>query len=161
MRFRLEGKAARCAPAPHFLVAVSARSDRHRRLRQIGQREEGGFALMLDRIELNPELLDLLRPVAIGFLDRRRILALAFGARDLVAGGVLLALQSLELGNDAAPGRLEGRDILERFVLIESAVEQTCAHRFDVIAHVRRVEHVASGLIVYSPARGLSATIQR
>ena len=88
------------------------------------------------------ELLDLLRAAAVRLLDRRRVVPLPLGARDLVARRVLLALQSLELGNEAAPRRLERGDLLEHLVGIEPAVAQARADLLDVIANVGGIEHV-------------------
>ena len=62
------------------------------------------------------------RPV--GFLDRRRVVTLPLGPRDLVARRVLLPLQPLELGNQPAARRLERGELLERLVGIEPAVAQ-------------------------------------
>ena len=128
--------------APHLDVVVRALADRHRGVREVRQREQGGFALMLDRVELDAELLDLLCAAAVRFLNRRRVVPLPLGARDLVARRVLLPLQSLELGNDAAPRRLERGDVLEHLVGIEPAVAQAVADLLDVIANVGRIEHI-------------------
>ena len=92
---------------------------------RFGSVEQRRVALMLDRVELDAELLDLLRARAVGFLDRRRVLALPLGARDLVARRVLLPLQPFDLGNQPAARGLERGDLLERLVGIEPAVAQT------------------------------------
>ena len=76
-----------------------------------------------------PELLDLLRAQAVGFLHVRRVLALPLGPGDLVARGVLLALQALELGDHPAPGGFERRDVLERLVGVEAAVAEAASGR--------------------------------
>ena len=93
---------------------------------------------MFDRIELEAELLDLLRARPVRFLDRRRVVPLPLRLRDLVARRVLLALQTFELGDEPAPRRFERRDVLERLVGIEAAVAQAGADLFDVIADVGR-----------------------
>src|SRR5436305_1204945 len=102
---------------------------------------------MLDRIELKAELLDLLRARAIRFLHGPRVVTLTFRTGNLVARRVLLPLQPLEFGNEAAARRLERGDLLERLVGIEPARPQALTHFFDVIANVRRVEHAASGAL--------------
>jgi hypothetical protein len=110
-------------------------------MRQVRQDEKRRAALMLDRIELRFEHLDLLRPQAVGLAHRRRIDALARRARDLVARRVLLPLQPLDLRNDPPPRRLERGEILERLVRIDPAAAQPCTDEFGVFAHVDRVEH--------------------
>ena len=113
---------------------------------RFGSVSSSDFALVFDRVELDAELLDLLGAGAVRLLDRRRVLTLALRAGDLVARRVLLALQPFELGNDAAARRFERGDLFERLVGVEAAAAQAGAHRLEVIANVRRVEHVTSGL---------------
>ena len=96
--------------------------DRNARVRQVRQHQERPRPLVLDGVELHPQLLDLLRPRAVGLLNRRGVLALRSGARDLVARRVLLPLQALDLGNEPAPGRFERGELFERLVGIETAV---------------------------------------
>src|SRR6185436_14580254 len=103
--------------------------------------EERRAALMLDRIELRFEHLDLVGSEAVGFAHRRRIDSLPRRACDLVARRVLLPLQPFDLGNDPPPRRLERGEFLERFVRLDSAAAQTCTDEFGVIAHEDRVEH--------------------
>ena len=93
-------------------------------------------ALVLDRVELEPELLNLLPAQTVGFLHRRGVEPLALGARDLVPRRVLRALQSFELGDHPAPRGLERGDLLERLVRIETAIAQSVTDFFDVIADV-------------------------
>ena len=104
-------------------------------------------ALVLDRVELDAELLDLLRARAVRFLNRRRVLALPLRARDLVARRVLLALQPFELGNQRggarsrawrsprAPCRDRGRGCAGRSRTV-----------LDVIANECGIEHATSAI---------------
>ncbi len=85
----------RLAVAAHFLVVRGARADRDAGVRQVRQRHQQRRPLLLDLIELDLELPDLLRARLVRGENRRRIQALPLGARDLVAGGVLLALAVL------------------------------------------------------------------
>ena len=71
----------------------------------------------------------------------RGILALALDARDFIAGGVLLALQTFDFGNEPPPPRLERCELLEIGVRIEPAVAIAGAHLIEVIAHQSRVNH--------------------
>ena len=106
VRLRLEIERPRLAVAAHFAVVVGALARPARvGVRQVGQRQQRRLALMLDGVELDAELLDLLRARAVRLLDRRRVVTLTLGARDLVARRVLLPLQSLELRDDPTPAR--------------------------------------------------------
>ena len=105
-------------------------------MRQIRQVEHRRRALVIDGVELKPELLDLRRALTARLLNLRGVLALALRARDFVARGVLLAFQSFELGNQPAPCRLEHRDLFERFVRIETTIAQSGTDFFDVIPDV-------------------------
>ena len=69
------------------------------------------------------------------------VVPLPLGARDLVAGGVLLALQPLDLGDQPAAARFERRDLLQIGVRIEAAVAQAGPDVVDVIAHERGIKH--------------------
>src|SRR5262245_51028216 len=120
-------------------------------MRQVWQLQQRRAALMLDRIELRTERLDLLRALAVGFADRRGVLSLPRRARDLVAGRVLLALQPFDLGNDPAPRSLERGEIFERFVGIDAAIAQTFTNVIRVFAHENRVEH-APAIVRYDAA---------
>jgi len=113
-------------------------------VREIRQVENGRGSLMLDRVELESELFDLLRPRAIRFLDRRGIVTLALRSGDLVARRVLRALQPFDLRNQPPPRRFERRDVFDRLVGIEPAIAEAGADLFDVIANVLGVEHATS-----------------
>ena len=88
------------------------------------------------------DLLDPLAALAARRVDRGHVLPLAPGARHLVAGGILLALQILHRRNRAAPAGFELAQFLEFGVRVHPAVRERRAHVFHVIANKRRVEHV-------------------
>ena len=142
--FGTKSNRPRLAAAPHFDVVGGGRAVRHARVRQIGQHQQRLIALVLDGIDLNAELPDLLRAGTVGVLDRRRVEALPLGFRDLVARRILLALQPLELRNQAPPRGFERGDLFERFVGIHPAPAETAPDVVDVIPHERRIEHGTS-----------------
>ena len=96
---------------------------------------------MLGLIELDLELADLLRARFARGKERRRVLTLALRPRDLVAGGVLLALQTLDFRNQAPASRLERRQLLEIRIGIEAAVAVRGADLVEVLAHDSGVNH--------------------
>ena len=153
VRQRLEVEGARLAVAPHLDVVGRALADRHRLVRQVGQREQRLVPLILRRVELNAELLDLLGARAVRLLDLRRVASQPLGPRDLVARRVLLPLQPLELGDQPPAGGFERGDLFERLVRVEAAAAQERPNRLDVVADIAGIEHAA---IVYSrPGRVL------
>ena len=77
---------------------------------------------MLGLLELDFELANLLPSRLARGKKMRRILALPFDARDFIAGGILFALQTFDLGNEPAPPRLERCELLEIGIRIEPAV---------------------------------------
>ena len=103
---------------------------------RFGRFRTRGGPLVLDRVELKSELLDLLRPRAVGFLHRRGVVPLPLGARDLVARRVLQPLERFELGNQAAARGFERGDLFERLVGVETTVAEAGADLLDVIANV-------------------------
>ena len=97
--------------------------DGHARVRQVRQRQQQGRALRAPISSSSDlELPDLLRR---GPCSPRRVARRpgpgASGARDFVAGGVLLALEPLDLGNQAPALGFERRELLEIGVGIEAA----------------------------------------
>ena len=122
VRLRFEIEHSRLAMPPYFDVVGGALADRHARVRQIGQHQQRHVALVLDRVELHRQLLDLGRPAAIGFLDVAGVLALTLGARHLVARGVLQTLQAFDFRDQPPPRGLERGDVFERLVDVEAAV---------------------------------------
>ncbi len=110
-------------------------------MREVGQRHEQGRALPLDRIRLELEAADLLRPRLVGGKDRARILPLALGPRDIFGGRVLLPLQSLELGDQLAAPSLERGKLLQLGLGAHSPVLQRRTDVLSVFAQVRRIDH--------------------
>ena len=70
VRLRLEIEHARLAVPPHFQVVGRALAHGHARVRQVGQRQQRLGPLLLNRVELDVELLDLLRARAVGLVNR-------------------------------------------------------------------------------------------
>jgi hypothetical protein len=110
-------------------------------VRQVGDRHEQRGALLLHLIELDLELTDLLRARLVRGEDRRRILAPPLRARDFVTRGVLVALQPLELRDQAAAAVLERRELLELRIRLQTAMHEAGPDDFHVLTHVRGVEH--------------------
>ena len=92
---------------------------------------------MLDRVELDAELLDLLRR-ARGWLPAPARCRAPDAWRCAISSPDVFccALQPFELGDQPPPRGFERRDFLERLVGIEPAVAQAGADLFDVIADV-------------------------
>ena len=138
---RLEREGRDRAPPPHFLVVVGRGPERDAGVRQVGQRHEQRVALAFDLIELDLELLDLLRALLIDGEDRRRILPLPLGFRDLLASGLLLALQTLD-GRQEPPALCfelgEAVEIRRPFL---PAALQAGPDDVQVIANESRVDH--------------------
>ena len=102
---------------------------------------DGQPQLLLDLVQLHFELADLLGPLLVRFEDVRRVPPLPLGARDFVAGGVLLAFEPLHFGNQAAAARFERRELFKFGVRLQTAVLEAGANLVHVIAHVCGVEH--------------------
>ena len=111
-------------------------------MRQVRDDQQRMIPALLEQIELHRHLLDLRRPLTIRLLNLRRVLAAALRLRDLVGGGVLFALQSFELGNQAAAPRLERGDLLQLAGQIHAAVGQRGANGFEVVFQVGGIDHV-------------------
>ena len=103
MRFRLEIERPRFAPAADDDVVGGSFPDRDAGMRNVRQRLEQHRALALGAIELDLELLDLLGAQLARFEQVRDVFTLPLGARDLIARRVLLALEALDLGDQALP----------------------------------------------------------
>jgi len=150
MSLRLEVEHPRLPYAAHLGILGSTCTRRHRRVRKIRQAFQRRGALVFDRVELDAQLLDLLGSSAAGLLDRGRVETLTACPGNFVAGCVLLSLQTLDFGYESAAGGLEGRDLLERLVRVETAAAQAGAHLLDVVANVRGIKHQT--FIVYARA---------
>src|SRR4029453_15364506 len=99
---------------------------------------------MFDRIELHFELLDALRARPPGFLNGGRVVALALGFGNFVAGSTLLAPQALNFWNETSPDRFQGRDVPERLVGIQSTPAQASSYLLKTIPDDGRIEHESS-----------------
>src|SRR5262249_48858229 len=91
VRLWREVERSRRAVTPPFHVVRRALPLRHALVRQVRQVQHRRVALVLDRIELNAELLDLRRTLLVGLLNVRGVVALPLRPRNLVARRVLLA----------------------------------------------------------------------
>ena len=107
MRLHVEIKRARRSMSTHFHVVGAALADGNALVRQIGNRQQPAIASLLNGVELDAELLDLLRSLTAGLLDLRGVDALPLRTRNFISRCVLFALQSLELGEDPPATRFE------------------------------------------------------
>ena len=62
----------------HFHVVGAALADRHALVRQIGNRQQPAVATLLNGVELDSELLDLLRSLTVGLLNLAGVLPWRF-----------------------------------------------------------------------------------
>ena len=124
-------------------LSSAVRADGNAGVRQVRQRQQQRRALVLGLIELDLELADVLPARLVRGKERRGVLPLPLGARDFVAGGVLLPLEALDLRDQPPAARLERRQLLEIRVGIEAAVLQAGADLVEVIAHESGVEHAS------------------
>jgi hypothetical protein len=131
--FELEGPWL--ADSPHFHVVGRTRADRHARMGKIGQRHQHGRALLFYAVQLDLELPDLDAPRLVRHKDGGRIEPLAFRARNLVASGVLLALQTLELWNQPAPTGFKGNQLFELVVHFQPAAAHPRTHIVCMVTH--------------------------
>ena len=74
---------ARRADAAHLLVVLGALPHRHALVRDVRHDQQPVVPALLDQIELDAQLLDLLRALTVGFLDLRRVEPLPLGAAPL------------------------------------------------------------------------------
>jgi hypothetical protein len=129
-------------PLPSDLdVFFRAFALRHARVREIGQRHQQQRALLFDTIQLGLELLDSLSAGSVGREDRRCVLPLPFGTRHLVGGGVLLALEPFDLGDQPAAARFEGGDLLQLGVRPQAAALEAAADILEVFTHQPCIQH--------------------
>ncbi len=112
---------------------------------RFGQDEQRLLALVLDGVELHAELPDLLGALTVPLLDRPGVEPLALGLGNLVARGVLLALQPLEVADQAPTEPFERRDFLQCPVGIHSTAAQTGSHDLQVFTDKLGIEHATSG----------------
>jgi hypothetical protein len=151
VRLRREREHRRRADTPHLGVVGRAPADRHGRVRHVRDRLQAAVAALLDGLELRFDLLDVLRALPVRFLDLRRVEALALGARHLVARGVLLALETFQVGDEAPPARFERRQFLQLGGQIHPAPLQRAANAFEVVSEKRGIEHAICGSYITAP----------
>src|SRR5688572_22977181 len=108
--------------APHLDIGRGVLANGYARVRDIGNDEEMTLSLVLDRVELGAHFLDALRPLTARLLNSCDVAPLALGPRRLFARGILLAFQSLDQRNDAAPFRVNGGKSLELGAQIHSTI---------------------------------------
>ena len=82
-------------------------------MREVGNRRQQPPTLLLDAIQLDLQLFDLLGAEFVRLEDRLGVESLALGARDLVAGRVLLALEALNLRNHPTAVRFQRGQLFE------------------------------------------------
>ena len=111
-------------------------------MRQVGDHHEPAIAPLLDRLELDAELLDPLRARTARLLNRSRVEPLTLCARHLITGGVLLTLQPLEFRQQAAPLGFEGRQIGELGAEIDAAIEEGRPDGLEIVPEECWIEHV-------------------
>jgi hypothetical protein len=89
-------------------------------------------------------------------------LSLALRARDLIAGGVLFTLETLELGDQPASARFERGELLELGVRRNATVPQARADLLEVFSQIRRIEHasdpIPTGRVLRYDVRDENAT---
>ena len=110
-------------------------------MRDVWQRHQQTCPLTLHLIELDAELADLLGTLPVRLKDRARVAALPFRPRHFVAGRVLFAFQTLELGDQPPPPVLQHGQLFELAVDGQTAAFEAALHLFLVVAHVCGVKH--------------------
>ena len=143
VRLRVEAERRRRSVSTHFDVVGAALPDGHAFVRQVGNRQQTAIPPLLDGVQLDVELLDLLRPLAIGLLDPAGVQPLAFRARDFVAGSVLFPLEPFELRQYPAAARLQCGELFELARQIDSTLLQSRTQALEIVAQYRRIQHVA------------------
>ena len=82
-------------------------------MRQVGNRQQAAIAALLNAFQLDSELLDLLRSLAVGLLNRGAVQSLSLRPRDFVGRSVLFPLEAFELRQYPTSSSLERGEILE------------------------------------------------
>ena len=144
MRLRLEIERPGLAPGSHHDVVGFARPDRNARVRHVRERHQQDPPLLLDLIQLDADLADLLRPLAVCLENRACVLPLALRARDFVAGRVLIALQALELGDEPPAPVFQRGQLLELAVDIQPTALEAPLHFLLVLPYESRIKHAES-----------------
>ncbi len=119
-------------------------------MRQVRHRQQHTLSLALERFEIGIELLDALRPLAIGVEQRRGVLAEPLQAGNLLTRRVLRALQRLDLENERPAPVVERREVGQQRLRLQPPVLQAGADQVGMIADKRGIQHAA---ILYLTAR--------
>src|SRR5262245_46260529 len=108
-----ERKRPRRSMATDFDIVRAVLADRYAFVRQVGYRQQAAVATLLNAFELDGELLDLLRPLTIGLLNRGAVQSLSLRPRDFVGRSVLFPLEAFELRQYPTSSGLERGEIFE------------------------------------------------
>ena len=127
--------------APDLDVVRTAATDGDARVRQIRNGQEPLRAQGFDRFELCLEGAHARGAFAIHLLLLRRVLTLAPGLRDGLAGGVLFPSKALHLRQHLPTPRLEFGERLELGGEIFASLAQSRANGIKVIPDQCRVQH--------------------
>jgi hypothetical protein len=74
-------------------------------------------------------------------VNLRDVEPLPSGARDLVARGVLFTLQTLELGQQAAPVRFKSRKLVQLGRHVKATFLQTSPDSLEIVPEERGIHH--------------------
>jgi len=110
-------------------------------MRQVRQGHEDRRTLLFDLIQLDAQLSNLLRALTVRLENGAGVLALSLCASNFVAGRVLFAFHSFELGNQPPPPVLERGQLFELAVGVHSAALQAAFHFILVVAYVSGIKH--------------------
>src|SRR6185503_16791362 len=125
VRLRREVEGARRQMTTDLDVVCAALPHRNAFVREIGNGEKFPVPTLFDRLELDAHLLDPLR------------------ARDLIAGGVLLALHPFDLRQQSASARFERGELLELTGEVGPPLLQAVANGLEVVSEKCGIEHAA------------------
>ena len=139
LRSETEG-AWRAVPA-HFDVVRGAAPDGYARVRHVWKDLQPPEPLLFERGQRCVLGLDRLGALPILLLQRRGVLALAFGTCDLLRRAVLVALQSLELGQQPASLGLDGDQRIQLGREVGATVPKGRSDTVQVIAKKGRIQH--------------------
>src|SRR5688572_10430956 len=153
MRLRRERERAGRAMPSDLDVVGRALPNRHAGVRDVGNHEKMTLPPLLDPVELAARFLDALRPLATDFLKGADVAPLPFRTARFLASRILLALESLDLRNQATAVRIECRKGLELLAQVHTAVLDRGANSGHVVSEEYRIEHAAS--ILYLASRSL------
>src|SRR5207244_2387333 len=136
-----ERELTRLAVTAHLHIVRGALAEWHGLVRQVRKCEKAAVAPLLHRLELDLELFDPPRALATRFMNLRDVQTLPSRARDLVTRGVLFALETFELGQQAAAARFERRELIQLGRHVEAAFLQTSANGVELVSEECRIHH--------------------